>query len=417
MVKSALASAATQMGADHKFDLTSDVTHLIVGGVDTSKYKYVAKERPDVKVVLPAFVNAVKESWMKGGGTDVEALELEYRVPTFHELRICVTGFESQKREEIIAYVNQNGAEYHGDLTRKCTHLIAATARGSKYDHARKWGVTAVGQEWMVDSIERGMSLDETLYDPLLAPEDRGRDAWKRQSMEAVRLGKRQREVEKAAEVASNKRKLRRTMSAKLGSQHDAIWADIASASSEKPTPQEWHAPEQHLMLGNIGIQNVTDSTPDPTVEPLRKETALPVSSTLLNAHMQNRGLFGNSLVYVHGFTALKEQLLADHLESHGAQVGRTPNELEGLRDVETGYLVIPHDKSQDQMPPIPAAAMNLQRVTEWWVESCIMKKKLVDPTLEPLCRPFAKLAIDGMRRLIKSKCSLQRLLLISRRF
>lgn len=93
-----LAKWATDMGAAHKFDLTSDVTHLVVGHIDTQKYKYVAKERPDVKVVLPAWVAAVRDSWLKGGETDVERLEEEYRVPTFHGLRICITGFEDCKQ-------------------------------------------------------------------------------------------------------------------------------------------------------------------------------------------------------------------------------------------------------------------------------------------------------------------------------
>ena len=86
------------MGAAHKFDLTSDVTHLIVGSIDTAKYKYVAKQRPDVKVVTSAWVQAVCDSWKQGGDTNVEALEVEYRVPTFHGLRICVTGFEDRER-------------------------------------------------------------------------------------------------------------------------------------------------------------------------------------------------------------------------------------------------------------------------------------------------------------------------------
>lgn len=82
------------MGAAHKFDLTSDVTHLIVGDTDTPKYKFVAKERSDVKVLLPTWIEAVRTSWMQGGETDVGALESEYRLPVFTELRICVTGFE-----------------------------------------------------------------------------------------------------------------------------------------------------------------------------------------------------------------------------------------------------------------------------------------------------------------------------------
>ena len=82
------------MGAVHKFDLTSDVTHLIVGETDTPKYKFVAKERPDVKCLKASFVEAVRRSWLEGGETDVEALEKEHKLPTFSGLIISVTGFE-----------------------------------------------------------------------------------------------------------------------------------------------------------------------------------------------------------------------------------------------------------------------------------------------------------------------------------
>lgn len=89
-----MAAVAQQMGATHKLDLTSDVTHLIVGSIDTPKYKYVAKERQDIKVVSTSWLEAVRLSWMEGGNTDVEALEEEYRLPTFFGLQICVTGFD-----------------------------------------------------------------------------------------------------------------------------------------------------------------------------------------------------------------------------------------------------------------------------------------------------------------------------------
>ena len=82
------------MGAVHKFDLTSDVTHLIVGETDTPKYKFVAKERPDVKCLKASFIEAVRRSWLEGGETDVEALEKEHKLPAFSGLTICVTGFE-----------------------------------------------------------------------------------------------------------------------------------------------------------------------------------------------------------------------------------------------------------------------------------------------------------------------------------
>lgn len=82
------------MGAQHKLDLTSDVTHLLVGETNTPKYRYVAKERDDVKVLKPEWVEAVRNSWMTGGETDVKALENEYRLPAFAGLSICLTGFD-----------------------------------------------------------------------------------------------------------------------------------------------------------------------------------------------------------------------------------------------------------------------------------------------------------------------------------
>lgn len=82
------------MGAIHKFDLTSDVTHLIVGASDTPKYKFVAKERPDVKCLLPGWIDAVRASWMEGGETDVDTLEITHRLPTLTGLKVCVTGFD-----------------------------------------------------------------------------------------------------------------------------------------------------------------------------------------------------------------------------------------------------------------------------------------------------------------------------------
>ena len=84
------------MGAQHTLDLTSDVTHLLVGSISTPKYNYVAKERPDIKVVSSEWVEAVRQSWMAGGETDVEDLEQTHRVPPLYGLTICITGFNDR---------------------------------------------------------------------------------------------------------------------------------------------------------------------------------------------------------------------------------------------------------------------------------------------------------------------------------
>lgn len=81
------------MGAQHKYDLTCDVTHLIVGDYKTDKYKYVARERPDIKVMTVKWVRAVRELWIQGLAVDVQELERTHALATFTGLRICLTGF------------------------------------------------------------------------------------------------------------------------------------------------------------------------------------------------------------------------------------------------------------------------------------------------------------------------------------
>lgn len=96
-MQSQLAAIGAQMGATIKLDLTSDVTHLIVGSIDSAKYRYVAKSRDDVKVLSPTWLEALREVWMCGDDDlDVAALEKEYRMPTFFGLRICLTGFDNR---------------------------------------------------------------------------------------------------------------------------------------------------------------------------------------------------------------------------------------------------------------------------------------------------------------------------------
>lgn len=85
------------MGAEHKLDLTSDVTHLLVGDSNTPKYQYVAREREDVKVLRPEWLEAVRESWMTGESFDLQALEDKFKLPVFAGLSVCVTGFDDRK--------------------------------------------------------------------------------------------------------------------------------------------------------------------------------------------------------------------------------------------------------------------------------------------------------------------------------
>ncbi|OMP83711.1 S-M checkpoint control protein rad4, partial [Diplodia seriata] len=400
-----LAKWATDMGAVHKYDLTSDVTHLVVGHIDTQKYKYVAKERPDVKAVLPAWIAAVRESWLQGGETDVEKLEEEYRVPTFHGLRICITGFEDlQQRKYLEETVTAHGATYQGDLTRAITHLIAAAPSGKKFDFARQWSLKTVSLEWLTDSVERRMTLDEALYDPFLPKEMRGKGAFKKLPAETTPLGKRLRTP--AAEEVEGKRKLRRTASTKLGSQSSAIWNDITSGSFGVRQQEEdnlW----QDLANNGAGCNEVVPamSKADDHGSASRDQPDGAHDQPLFK---RNAGCFDGRIIYVYGFDRTKTGILQEHLHQNGARLAVTPEQLCSHEDseLESGFLITPSNIACGELEDLPIVAEGLTRVNEWWVEKCLYQKKIVDPAEEVICKPFPRLPMQGFENLIISSTS-----------
>ena len=225
------------MGADHKLDLISDTTHLIVGSTDTMKYKYVAKEREDIKVLRPEWVEAVREYWIKDLPIDLNALYQEFRVPTLAGLKVCITGFDDLSfRAQLQRNVVENGGLYTRDLTKDVTHLIAAKPEGKKYEYGMQWQKQVVSLKWYKETLDRGMQLEESLYHPTLPVAEQGIGAWNRRPQRSPQLGKRAREEIAVAEPA---RKLRRTASAKLDSQNQTMWTGIVGGGGFEPTPED----------------------------------------------------------------------------------------------------------------------------------------------------------------------------------
>jgi len=217
------------MGAEHKLDLTSDTTHLIVGSTDTLKYKYVARERDDIKVLRPEWVEAIREHWINDQPIDLDQLALQYRVPTLMSLKICITGFEDLAfRAQLHKNVMENGGDYTGDLTKDVTHLIAAKPEGKKYEYGMQWQKKVVSLKWYKDTLERGMQLEESLYHPTVPAAEQGIGAWVRKIRHSPQSSKRPREMATGLEPS---RKLRRTASARLGSQNENLWTDIVGAA------------------------------------------------------------------------------------------------------------------------------------------------------------------------------------------
>ncbi|WPH02689.1 Transcriptional regulator CRZ1 [Acrodontium crateriforme] len=93
---------------------------------------------------------------------DILMLRKEKKLPALHGLKICFAYFTAAMRECII----MEGAEYHEYMTPEVTHLIAIHATDPKCNAAGKLGIHIVTPKWLLESVQQGMALDESLYPP-----------------------------------------------------------------------------------------------------------------------------------------------------------------------------------------------------------------------------------------------------------
>lgn len=365
------------MGAVHKLDLTSDVTHLLVGSIATPKYRYVAKERPDIKVVLPDFIEAVRERWMAGEEVDLDMLETAHRSPSFYGLHICLTGFsDPEQREAMSVGISEEGAEYHGDLTKTVTHLIAAAPDGPKYAAARTWGLKIVSYRWYVESLGRGLALDESLYDPAVPLEEQGKNAFRLRSDRRTSLGKHGRAGETDNAAVASRKKLRRSKSSRLESQSQDMWQDISAQSIDKDASEVDQWTDRNERSTNTTGKDVAEHKQH-------------ISQQVDASAEAPQGLFSGICILLQGFDSTREKRLRNFLEPNGAHLVQTPAQLSDAGTNASSqklYLLVPHSASKlDEA----TARVDITVASEWWVERCLHYKRLFDPEQDPLSAPI----------------------------
>lgn len=386
-MQTSLASNATELGAQFQLDLTSHVTHLIVGCITTPKYRYVAKERPDIKVVRREWLEAVRQGWMGGGDVNVQELEGQHRLPTFFDLKICITGWEDlDKRAALSESVKQNGGEYHPDLTKAVTHLIAKTTTGAKYTHAKEWGIRIVSAKWYEESLRRGMALDETLYDPAVDEREQGLGAFRLRPKPRPTSGKRVRDGDSQSTEDSSKRKMRRTASVRLHSQSQDMWSGMTAGESvpQRSEIDQW-------MDGNPSESLEQSVQPErPSLEKLqvRRSEVLQLQQP---EEQEPQGLFAGRWIIISGFPRDKVTRLKEFLEPNGATVVRSIRELEDAPSdpsFVSRLLLVPRllEEGPLDLPDVPPGT---DMVTEWWLERCIHYKRFFEPAVDVLSRPF----------------------------
>ncbi|KAI1827446.1 hypothetical protein F4861DRAFT_364837 [Xylaria intraflava] len=400
-----IAQRTADMGGVHKYDLTPDITHLIVGDYNTAKYRHVAKERPDIKPMAAGWIEAVRRLWVEDQDMDFAALEEQWKLQTFesaghipnspsaaeHErqrLVCCLTGFEDNNvRAMIERKVTANGGVYVADLSKRVTHLIVSKPEGKKYSAARKWDIHCVSIEWLDDSIERGMILNEACYDPTLPLEDIGKGAWSRRDARQIILGKRAREGT-AVPAEGGRRKLRKSASTRMNSQNQDIWGDILNQSAgDLSRPEKSSTAATPVLADSVTPDNGTSR---PIAQPSSNSDSLALK----------KGVFSSCRFFVNGFPEPKKEVLLGFLTSHGGQLSSSLEDSASLSHSEPlsqRYLLVPQASPPDSYPEPPD---DVHVITEFFIERCIHNKKLFSPSDHVLGRPFPRFPIEAFQSL-----------------
>ncbi|KAL7625934.1 protein kinase activating protein dpb11 [Parahypoxylon ruwenzoriense] len=408
-LRTEIAQRTVDLGGIHKYDLTPDVTHLVVGDYNTAKYRHVARERPDIKPMAAGWVNAVRELWLEDKEFDFDTLEDSWRLKTFEtgggipnspieeqrprtRLMCCLTGFEdADVRSMIEDKVRENGGDYVGDLSRRVTHLIVCKPEGKKYIAARKWEIRTVSIEWLYDSIERGMILNEDCYDPTLPQEERGKGAWTRRDPKRVSLGKRSRDSATAPPADDGRRKLRKTASMKLISQRDTVWCDILVKQSATDLSSIVPAPDERPA----SVPNLPATDP---IAPAADGQQLPQQSN--RPPQTDSGVFSSCRFYVHGFSWNRQEVVHHHIASHGGQISQSIEDVASpihTEPLDRRYLVVPQSSQPDSHPEL---SEGMYIVTEFYIERCVHNKVLFKPADHVLGQPFPQFPIEGFSQL-----------------
>ncbi|KAL7947045.1 BRCT domain-containing protein [Trichoderma barbatum] len=387
-----IAQKVAELGGVHKYDLTPDVTHLVVGDYDTPKYRHVARERIDIKAMDATWINAVNELWKNDDEFDLVALEKSHQLkaletsgaePSSQEgtspaargsLLICLTGF-GDTRDKIAEMITQNGGRYTGDLTRRCSHLIVSKPEGKKFTAAKSWGVHTVTLDWLEQSVARGMILEETKYDPLLPPEEQGVGAWVKKDPRRSALGKRARSAVLNGGPDEGVRKLRKTASMKLSSQRNDLWGDILGRSASREY--------------SFAHENPPGApTPAPAAAPApTSEVPTQPGYTL----QEDQGVFANCVFVVHGFPQQRSSILEQTIATLGGTVAsslQAPAMLSQPTDPEHyRFLIVPQTSQPDTHPKVPNEHIHV--ITEFYIENCLHNKRFFSPNEQVLGRPF----------------------------
>jgi hypothetical protein len=150
------------------------------------------------------------------------------------------------------------------------------------------------------------MVLDESLYSLRLEPSERGKGAWNRNFLtDSLNLGKRQRDEVQQPE-ATGRRKIRRTVSAKLSNAHESIWQDMNAAPSRTTSQLEWQDDDPETTeKPKAQIPSAIGELAGGGVESVGSAVEIdPRQDNLLLKSGRSGGVFTDTVITIHGFSS-----------------------------------------------------------------------------------------------------------------
>lgn len=394
-----LGNKVVELGGQHEYDLTPKTTHLIVGEYDTTKYRHVAKSRPDIRPMAVGWIDALRNLWVEDNPIDFRALERKWMLKTFEtgggalgsagevrettKLLCCISGMEKEERDEWIEKIQANGGNYTGSLDKTATHLIIREPTGKKYLASMRWQQHIVVPEWVEDSIKRGMILDENCYSPHLPREEIGRGAWVKREIRRKSLGKRLREAAEA-QVESGRRKLRKTASMKLNSQRDNMWGDILGQQAS-------------ANQSGVSLQAEDPTQPLPSDSMLRQQIS--VKDSLDETNEGPDGIFSACLFHISGFPRKHVEVLDTYITSRGGILSASLEGLNAQQSAWRRFIVVPQESNPNSHP---SAQDGVEIITDFFIEKCVYRKgtALPDSKAHVIGRPFPVFPIEQFDKL-----------------
>lgn len=292
-----------------------------------------------------------------------------------------------QERDAIQEGVNRSGGEYHADLTKAVTHLIALSPSGPKYVRALQWGITIVSPKWYYDSLQRGLGLDETLFKPTIPIEQQGKGSFcPIDKTKYATVGtKRGCEV---GEDGSERRKLRRTASTRLNSQSQQVWESIDTHEELARTEEDngWAQVENQMPAEQRSRIKKADSFHDDAIE----------------EQISGQGIFSGYLCHPFGHDKRRALMIQEHVTKNGGVVVDSHNDIFTESSVQP-VLIVSSSLTGHNDLEIPNVPVSTWIVSEWWIQRSIAQQSALDPKSDVLSQSFHNLPRDCFKDLIIS--------------